>query len=252
MKISIITPTLNHARFIEDTILSVLQQDYKDYEHIVIDGGSTDGTVEILRKYSHLKWISEKDSGQSAAINKGFKMATGDILTWINSDDWYEKGAFTAVADYFRDHSDCFFVYGDQTDVDEYKNIIGTRTGDTMSLRSLLKNPDVVRQPDCFWRKEVTDTVGHLNETLHLVMDYEYFLRIAERYTFQHINRNLCFFRMYKGAKTSALAQKQVCEIYQVMRKESGGFPFRFYLVMMRRYYNALKRVICNAMRVLS
>jgi hypothetical protein len=136
--------------------------------------------------------------------------------------------------------------------VDEYKNIIGTRTGDTMSLRSLLKNPDVVRQPDCFWRKEVTDTVGHLNETLHLVMDYEYFLRIAERYTFQHINRNLCFFRMYKGAKTSALAQKQVCEIYQVMRKESGGFPFRFYLVMMRRYYNALKRVICNAMRVLS
>jgi len=88
VKISIITPTLNHAQYIEDTILSVKNQDYSDFEHIIIDGGSTDGTVDILKKYPHLIWISEKDSGQSNAINKGFKMASGDILAWINSDDY--------------------------------------------------------------------------------------------------------------------------------------------------------------------
>jgi glycosyltransferase involved in cell wall biosynthesis len=252
MKISIITPTLNHARFIEDTILSVLQQDYKNYEHIIIDGGSTDGTVEILKKYPHLKWISEKDNGQSAAINKGVKMAKGDILTWINSDDWYENGALSIVAGYFRDHGDCFFMYGDQIDVDENKYPIGARRGNTMFLGSLIKTPDVVRQPVCFWRKEVAHTVGYLDETLHLVMDYDYFLRIAKHYSFHHVNKTLCCFRMHKGAKTSALAKKQVHEIYQVMKKESGGFPYRFCLVMAKRFYASLKRSIYSALRVLS
>jgi len=98
--ISIVTPSLNQGRYIEQTIQSVLLQNYPNFEHIVIDGGSTDGTVEILKKYPHLKWISEKDSGQSEALNKGLKMATGDIIAWINSDDWYAEGAFNNVASF--------------------------------------------------------------------------------------------------------------------------------------------------------
>ena len=113
MKISIITPSYNQAQFIERTILSVLNQDYKDIEYIIMDGGSTDGTVEILKKYSdHIIWKSEKDNGQSDAINKGLKMATGDIVAYLNSDDTYQPGAFKEVATFFEKNPDKKWVYG--------------------------------------------------------------------------------------------------------------------------------------------
>src|SRR5437016_162728 len=104
--ISVVTPTFNQAPFIEQTIQSVLDQRPAAFEHIVIDGGSTDGTLEILAKYNHLKWISERDNGQSDALNKGFKKATGEIIGWINSDDWYEPGTFALVAKFFAENPD--------------------------------------------------------------------------------------------------------------------------------------------------
>lgn len=254
MKISIITPTLNHAKYIEDTILSVKNQDYSNFEHIIIDGGSTDGTIDILKKYPHLIWISEKDSGQSNAINKGFKMVSGDILTWLNSDDYYEANIFSTIVETFKNNEGCFVLYGDMTDIDENKNILGTRRGDSITLRNLLINPDVVRQPGCFWRREVIDRIGYLNEELHLVMDYDYFIRLAKQFRFYHINTNLCYFRLFQGTKTSRLSRRQIHEIYLVMKKESAWIPYRFYVFLFRRNYFAMKQnllaVIKRVMRI--
>jgi glycosyltransferase involved in cell wall biosynthesis len=241
MKISIITPTLNHAKYIEDTILSVKNQDYSDFEHIIIDGGSTDSTLDILKKYPHLIWISEKDTGQSNAINKGFKMASGDILAWINSDDYYEKNIFSQIVDFFENNKECYFLYGDQIIIDENKNVLGFRSGEDLSLQNLLKNPDIVRQPVCFWRKEVINTIGYLNESLHLVMDYDLFLRIAKKYDFYHIDNFFCYFRDFKGTKSRKLAKQQVNELRSVMKKESKLINYRFYIFMFNRKVILLK-----------
>jgi glycosyltransferase involved in cell wall biosynthesis len=249
MKISIITPTLNHAKYIEDTILSVKNQNYSDFEHIVIDGGSTDGTIDILKKYPHLIWISEKDSGQSNAINKGLKMASGDIVTWLNSDDYYEDNIFSAIVETFENNKDCFVLYGDMTDIDENKNILGTRAGDVITLQNLLINPAIVRQPGCFWRKEVIDRIGYLNENLHLVMDYDYFLRIAKQFRFYHVNTNMCYFRLFQGTKTSRFKKRQIHEIYLVMKKESACLPYRFYIYLFRRNYLSIKQRLFAAIK---
>ncbi len=157
MKISIITPSYNQGNFIEDTIKSVIQQDYPNFEHIIIDGGSTDNTLDILKRYPHLRWISEKDSGQSEAINKGFKLATGDIIAWLNSDDYYERNIFSLVANYFQENSQCRILYGDMTFVDYSGNAMFILTGDTISREKLIKCPDAIRQPSIFWKKEVID-----------------------------------------------------------------------------------------------
>jgi glycosyltransferase involved in cell wall biosynthesis len=244
MRISIITPSLNQSRFIEETILSVKNQPYKDFEHIVIDGGSTDGTIEILKKYPHLKWISEKDNGQSDAINKGFRVAAGDVLAWLNSDDYYDQNIFKDVAAYFEAHSDCFFLYGNITYVDESGKPFAHVDGDTISYKRLLCNPDIVRQPSCFWRKDILRTVGYLDENLHVVMDYDYFLRIGKLYQFHYINSNLSFFRSYPQGKTSSLAKRQATELRSVMKTQAGLVDFRYYWFIALRKYASLLTLI--------
>src|ERR1051325_2361432 len=127
MLISIVTPSYHQARYIEETIQSVLSQDYPQIEYIIVDGGSTDGSVNIIKKYEDQLawWTSEKDEGQTDAINKGFARAKGDILAWINSDDTYEPGAVTAAAQYLHEHPDVGMVYGDCNYIDRSGNIIG-------------------------------------------------------------------------------------------------------------------------------
>jgi glycosyltransferase involved in cell wall biosynthesis len=240
MKISIITPTLNQAMFIEDTILSVKNQDYKDFEHIVIDGGSKDGTIEILKRYPHLRWISEKDNGQSHALNKGFRMATGDILAWLNSDDYYEQNTFSDIVLFFQKNPQCFFLYGDITYIDKNNKTLGVVCGNTITYNKLLSNPDLVRQPSSFWRKEIWQTIGCLNEDLHVVMDYEYFLRIGKKYDLMYLKKNLSYFRYYPENKTNSLAKRQISELRNIMRANAGSVNFRFYRFIARRYYNSL------------
>lgn len=220
LKISIITPSYNQAKFIEDTIQSVLQQSYKNFEHIIVDGGSTDGTIEILRKYPHLKWISEKDRGQSNAINKGFHMASGKIVAWLNSDDYYERNIFAEIADYFNKNSGCNFLYGDIVFVDEKKQPVRHISGDVMGYHKLLENPDLIRQPSSFWRRSVLEEVGMIDENLHMVMDFEFFLRIAKKYEMHYINRNISYFRFYSNGKTSRLKKKQIYELTRILIRE--------------------------------
>ncbi|OGU46776.1 MAG: hypothetical protein A2X68_03530 [Ignavibacteria bacterium GWC2_56_12] len=218
MKISVITPSFNHGEFIEDTIRSVANQDHDDIEHIVVDGGSTDSTLATLKKYPRVRWVSEQDSGQGNAINKGFAMATGDVLAWLNADDYYEENVFGRIIAYFKDHPDCMFLYGDLTFVDKLGRPLNKYTGDKITYDSLIANPDIVRQPSSFWRREVMERLGGIDESFHLVMDLDFFLRVGKRYPLHYLEGNLSYYRHYGETKSTALARRQVGEIYRVYR----------------------------------
>ncbi|MFC1843879.1 glycosyltransferase family 2 protein [Thermodesulfobacteriota bacterium] len=241
MKISIITPSFNHAKYIEDTILSVMKQDYQNYEHLVIDGGSKDGTIDILKKYPHLRWISEKDDGQSNAINKGFRMSTGDIIAWINSDDYYENNIFSDIVDFFKNNKECYFLYGDITFVDVNKNTLCINSGNNVTYKNLLTNPDIVRQSSCFWKREILDDIGYLDESLHLIMDYDYFLRIGKKFNLYYFSKNLSYFRYHNEGKTSIFLRRQLWEFIKLMGRNSSLLNYRFCKFLFLKYSPVLK-----------
>lgn len=236
-KISIVTPSYNQAQFIERTIQSILDQDYPNLEYIVMDGGSTDGTVDILKKYSdQIKWKSEKDGGQSEAINKGLRMATGDIVAFLNSDDTYEPGAFIKVAEFFENHPDIKWAYGKCKIVNEndveirkpitwYKNLLLRR----YTYRKLLTE-NFISQPATFWRREIHKDIGYINEQEHFTMDYEFWLRIGKKYPAGVINDYLANFRMYDTSKSGSLSNPQFKDELRIAKSFSDGAQLPIFL----------------------
>src|SRR5436190_1293824 len=167
-KISIVTPSFNQAEFLEETMLSVLDQDYPNLEYIVIDGGSTDGSVEIIKKYADrlAYWVSESDQGQSEAINKGFARATGDVLAWLNSDDAYYPGSVAYIANHFQNNPADDLIYGVHNDVNERGEVI--RKGMWFPFAAqVFQVGFAICQPTSFWRRKVWDTCGPLDTSLH-------------------------------------------------------------------------------------
>lgn len=237
LKISIVTPSFNQGEYIEQTIESVLNQSYENFEHIVIDGGSDDSTIEILKKYKHLKWISEKDSGQSNAINKGLKMASGDIFAWLNSDDYYERNIFSAVAEYFVRNPECDFLYGDITFINKNNKTLFKLSGDLLNFKSLLTNPDLIRQPSFFWRKDAFLKIGGIDETLNLVMDYDIFLKFSRLKNPGYLNKNLSYYRTYNDTKTIKFRKKQAIEIYKVLKRNVPKLSVKMYWFIFKRYF---------------
>lgn len=229
-KISIITPTLNHAKFIEKTINSVLEQNYPNLEYLVFDGGSSDGTQEILKQYSKvIKWWSEPDRGQSHAINKGLRISTGEIVAYLNSDDEYEKDALFIVGHFFATHRDAFWVTGKCRIIDENGNptmnlVEKYKTLLLLSRERLLGIVDYIPQPATFWRRTVIEKVGYFDESLKFTMDYDYWLRMAKSYKLFFINKYLARFRIYPSSKTwqSALTQQQEEEMVIRRHIKSG------------------------------
>jgi glycosyltransferase involved in cell wall biosynthesis len=219
MRITVITPSFNQGRFIEQTIQSVLQQDHPDVEYLVMDGGSTDSTREVLARYPKLQWVSEQDRGQSDAINKGFRAATGEILAWLNSDDWYEPNVLGDVSRYFEDHPECMVLYGDIAFVDIEGRRFLTYTGNKINLPNLKACPDLVRQPSTFWRKEVVEQIGGVDESLHIVMDFDFFLRAGLHWEFHYIPRIISNYRCYEENKSLSMSRRQVREMLKVYRK---------------------------------
>jgi len=208
-KISIVTPSFNQASFIEETLHSVSRQEYPNLEHIVIDGCSKDGTVEILKRYSslpgwkHLRWISEPDHGQSEAINKGFRMATGDIIGWLNSDDVYEPDSFSSVRKAFEADQFVDFVYGDYLIIDQAGKTLISKKEIDFDWEIMLCGLNYIAQPNVFFRSRVFNKLGYLNDSLHYVMDYEFWLRAAAQgFRFQHIPSTFAACRWHLGAKT--------------------------------------------------
>jgi glycosyltransferase involved in cell wall biosynthesis len=234
-KITVITPTFNQAVFIERTILSVLNQNYPNLEYLVFDAGSNDGTLEILKKYSDsLTWFSEPDHGQTDAINKGLRLCTGDVITFLNSDDEFAPGALGKVGEYFLAHPQIAWVTGkcqviDQQDVEVlklvtlYKNLL-LRTHSSQ----LLKIVNFISQPATFWRRKVLDEIGYMDETLEYVMDYDYWLRITCKYPISFLDEVLAKFRTYPASKTRQSAINQQDEEFRVVHKYSRSAPLRF------------------------
>lgn len=238
-KISIVTPSFNQGQFIEQTIISVLNQNYENFEHIVMDGGSTDNTLDILKNYKHLIWKSEKDSGQGNAINKGFTIATGDIFAWLNSDDFYEENIFQSIADYFKQNKNTNFLYGDITYIDKNGKKVFEITGDDISFENLLENPDLIRQPSFFWRRENYFLNDGLDESLDLVMDYDLFLKMIKSQQPGYINKNLSYYRFYDETKTNVNRKKQAFELYKVMKRHASGITASMYWFLIKRYFGS-------------
>lgn len=214
-KISLITPSFNQGNYLEETIVSVREQGYPNLEYIVIDGGSTDGSVDIIRKYSNFLsyWVSEADKGQSEAINKGFKLATGDVVGWINSDDILLPCALRKVGAFFNtvNMSACS---GNEVCLNEKSQIIGHKRFLPLSAEWLLTIGNF-SQPTVFWKRELFDVVGYLDENLHYAMDYDFFLRISSVVEIGHIDDYLAAFRYHRRQKTANLPKgnQEVAEI---------------------------------------
>jgi len=231
LKFSIITPSYNQREFITECIESVLNQNYDNYEHIVFDGGSTDNTVSILKSYKHLIWKSEKDTGAANAINKGFSMASGDILVWLNTDDYFEKNIFHQIAEVFNKNKDIEFVYGNLTFIKENKEIIVFNNTANYSLDILLNYcPDIIRQPSSFFRKSLLNKVGKLDESLKCVFDYDLFIRMLKVTKFYHIDNNFVFQRTYPDSLSVKFRRKQGLEIIKVSRRHGGKLFSRLLL----------------------
>lgn len=204
-KISIVTPSYNQGDFIEETILSVLNQDYDNIEYIIIDGGSTDQTVDIIKKYEDrlTYWVSEKDNGQTDAINKGFAMATGDIIAWINSDDVYCDGAFKAVQEFFQQNFYAHAVVGNGLFMNAEGEVY-VRKHPNIS-RWLEKNAMMsVFQPSTFLKRAILKDSGFLNEDFQMMMDMEWFCRINRKHEFHVIDKDISKFRWHAASKSSS------------------------------------------------
>ncbi|HNV85336.1 MAG TPA: glycosyltransferase family 2 protein [Candidatus Omnitrophota bacterium] len=235
--ISAVIPSFNQSDFIAKSIDSILGQDYPRLEIIVVDGGSTDRTLEILKSYGNqIRWISEKDRGQTDALNKGFHMAKGEIIAWLNTDDLYDEGCLQTVGSYFQNHPDCLWLYGRCVIIDAegreirkwvtaYKNFFCRR----YSHNSLLIQ-NFVSQMGVFFRKRVFLEIGELDVSLRNAMDYDYWLRIAARYRPHFIDRNLGKFRLHPGSKTLKETSNLFGNDYLCAKKYAKGKPWIIFL----------------------
>lgn len=209
LRISLIIPSFNQGAFIEKTILSILSQGYGNLELIVIDGLSTDATCTIIRRYGHELsfWVSEPDNGQADALNKGFRMATGDVLGFINSDDLLLPGALSTIAQKFRSGPTIKFVVGKSLIIDQNSQVIDIDPGIRPSRLSLVSlGTNGFMQPACFWHRDVYEAVGDVDYSLQYAFDYDFFIRVMMRYKAHTVNEFLAGYRMHPESKTSRLA----------------------------------------------
>lgn len=206
-KISIITPSLNSAQYLEEAIESVLAQEYKNVEHVIVDGGSDDGTLEILKKYKHLIWVSEPDNGQSCAMNKGFRMSSGNIIGYLNADDYYLPDAFNTVIKYFKTGAN--FVVGKVKVIMEHGNgwICDPKVDHLDMLRHWEPQAFCVNPVGYFYKREIQVKVGGYNESNHHAMDLEFLLAASQNWKLTKVSENneLGVFRFFKGTKTDKL-----------------------------------------------
>lgn len=235
MKFSIVTPSYNQGRFLEQNIQSVLDQDWEETEHIVMDGGSSDETVRILEGYPHLVWRSEKDRGQTHALNKGIALATGDVIGWINSDDYYEQGAFRHVAACFEDPA-VQWVIGDLSLHYDPEGRIVPQKPVEITFEALTRFPDIVRQQGTFFRRSFLEEAGPFDESLHLVMDFDMWVRLSKRSKPLMLDRNLAYFRLHGEQKTAGRhLVRQLEEMRNVLSRHEGGMKHFSSIAMRKR-----------------
>jgi len=229
MKISIITPSYNQGQFIEDNILSVLNQNYNNYEHIIIDACSTDNTVNILKKYSHLKWISEPDKGQSNALNKGFKIASGDIIGWLNADDLYENNAFEIISNYFTKYKNIDLIYGDYYIIDQNNKIIRRMRVPKYDYNTFLITGCYIPTTSSFFKKYIFEK-ELIDEKYSYCMDFEFYLRLSKKFKFKEIHNCLAKFRYHLDEKSVAFKDLRIKESFDIKYKYSNKLYYEQFI----------------------
>ncbi|MBU1223563.1 MAG: glycosyltransferase [Gammaproteobacteria bacterium] len=260
-KISIIVPSYNQGQFLSETIQSIITQDYRNYELIIIDGGSTDNTLEVIKEYESqiTYWVSEPDHGQTHALNKGYKIATGTIIGWQNSDDVYEKGAFRRANDAFQTR-ETDFVYGNYRLINEFSVIVKNYFAIDFDIAIKLYENTIVYNQSMFWRKTFSDEMvisefgGPFNEKLRFVMDAEFVFRAyLNGARFKRVNQFLGSFRMHADNKTSLLETVFVEEYAQIRRSLFPNYSrnkellFKYPLKMKRLLFSAAFRLLGDA-----
>lgn len=220
VKFSIITPSFNQGRFLTDCIESVLAQSGVEVEHIVTDAGSTDETLEVLSRYDHLKWTSEKDDGMSDGINKGFLKATGDWLMWLNCDDYLLPGALEKVAAFIRANPSADVVHGDCVYIREDKTVMRRKYDTPVDEWDLLLVGCIIPSTSAFYRREII-AAGHLLDLSYRnCMDWEYYLRLFRGgYKFAYLPDALAHFRWYEDSTTQKHWQRMIDEGLQAQRE---------------------------------
>jgi len=230
LKISVITPSFNQGKYIEETIKSVLNQNYPNLEYIIVDGGSGDNTVDVLKKYKNsIIYISESDNGQADAVNKGFRMCTGEIIGWINSDDTYKHSILDKINIFFLKNKDVYMVYGDCDKIDQFDNRIGKEDVIDFDYEVLRQKRCFIPQMTVFFRREVLTVVGYLSLKYNYSMDYEYWLRISKDFKVMRLPFTIANFRIYPGTKSYRKSFSQLKENLIIKYTYEGISKLRFY-----------------------
>jgi glycosyltransferase involved in cell wall biosynthesis len=224
--VSVITPSFNQARYLETTISSVLDQDYDQVEYIIVDGGSNDGSVDIIQRYaSRLAWwVSEPDQGQTDALNKGFARAKGDLLAWINSDDTFEPGAIKEAVAYMKAHPEAGMVYGDANYIDETGRVIGRFPAAQTDYARLRRGYVHIPQQSSFFRGDLWRKVGPLDPSFYFAMDYDLWVRLAALAPLAYYPRLWANFRLHRTGKTIVSDDRCWPEMLRVHRREGGSW----------------------------
>ncbi len=232
-KVTIITPSFNQGQYIEETIRSVLAQNYPNLEYFIFDGGSTDNTVDIIKKYDQYitYWETKPDNGQSHAINKGFGMATGDIIGWLNSDDLFHPETLQSVADHFKDKNYRKILYGEGTYLfDKYQISIKNTTA-RLSANHAISLCSFIIQPSSFWGKTVVDEIGGLDENLHYGFDWDWFIKASNKnIPFQKVIEDFSIYRIHEQHKSSTAGYKRIKEIANIYETYHGPTVSEAYL----------------------
>lgn len=240
--VTIITPSYNQAPFLEETIRSVLGQDYPNLEYFIIDGGSTDGSVEIIQKYADrlAGWVSEKDHGQGEAINKGFARASGEIVAWINSDDYYLPGAISTAVTALQAAPEVGLVYGDVLSIDASGNVFNVMTYKQWGLDDLMQF-NIIGQPAVFMRREVLERAGYLDLSYHYLLDHELWLRVAQQAPMKYLPQRLAAARVHAGAKNVAHTPEYGKDAYRLVAwmPTQPGLEARFHRLRRRIWAGA-------------
>jgi glycosyltransferase involved in cell wall biosynthesis len=220
-RISVVTPSFNQGRFLEATLRSVLNQGYRNLEYIVIDGGSTDGSVEIIRRYASqlAYWVSEPDGGHTNGLIKGFARATGQILCYLNSDDLFEPWTLREVAEFFLTHPDAAVAYGDGLWVDIEGRPLKPKKEHPFNRFIWLHDHDFIPQPSTFWRRGLYERVGGLDPSFRLAMDADLFIRFAEIARFHHVRRTWSRLRLYPEQRNQRLRAQSDAEDRTIRRR---------------------------------
>ncbi|MEW5975386.1 MAG: glycosyltransferase family 2 protein [Acidobacteriota bacterium] len=234
LRLSIVTPSYNQGPFIEDAVASVLGQDYKCIEYLVIDAESNDETAQIVSRYvSDLTWVREPDRGQADAVNKGFRLSRGEVLGWLNADDVYCPGSFAEVAQRFQDDPDLMLLYGDAEHVDGEGRFLEKYPTRAFHLESFASHCFIC-QPACFFRKSLIEAVGFLDIDLQYALDLDLWIRcgLLQRehpsWKFEYLPRVLARSRMHQDNKTLSKRRDSLLEIIRVVDKHFGCVPFNW------------------------